>query len=165
MALQFSSRTCWSQRYAEIARQLGVGFVFDAPTWRTSKDWSDRPGHGDRALAAADRDGIGSTVEVREDLDTAKASGLVSGSVGPRGDGYHQVQIETFARVGVDMITVMATTDAGEAVEMAGSAASVGVPCALSFTVETTDGFRPGRRWAKRSWKSTAGPTPHRPTA
>ena len=75
---------------------------------------------------------------------------LVSGCLGPRGDGYvagevvdpddaaayHAPQIEAFAEAGVDLITVLTLTGTGEAVGIVRAARAAGVPVAVSFTVE-----------------------------
>jgi len=67
---------------------------------------------------------------------------VVSGNIGPRGDGYspdrlmeadeaeayHTPQVRTFADAGVDMITAMTMTHVGEAIGIACAAKAVGVP-------------------------------------
>ena len=79
-------------------------------------------------------------------LDTV----LVSGCLGPRGDGYvageavdpddaatyHAPQIEAFAEAGADLITVLTLTGTGEAIGIVRAARATGVPVAVSFTVE-----------------------------
>ena len=81
---------------------------------------------------------------------------VISGCVGPRGDGYvvgtqmtsdeatkyHAVQITTFAETEADMVTAITMTYAEEAIGVATAAAGAGMPVALSFTVET-DGRLP----------------------
>ena len=81
---------------------------------------------------------------------------MVSGCVGPRGDGYepgsamtpedaeryHAVQIGTFATTTADQVTAMTITNAEEAVGVVRAASAAGIPAAISFTVET-DGRLP----------------------
>jgi homocysteine S-methyltransferase len=75
---------------------------------------------------------------------------LVSGCIGPRGDGYsagdvvdpdaaaayHTPQIEAFAEAGADLVTVLTLTGTGEAVGVVRAARAAGLPVAVSFTVE-----------------------------
>ncbi len=81
---------------------------------------------------------------------------MISGSVGPRGEGYspdklmtedeaeryHSVQIGTFAETEADVITALTMTHAEEAIGVVRAAKSVGMPVVISFTVET-DGKLP----------------------
>jgi homocysteine S-methyltransferase len=143
-------------RYAEIARARNQGFVLDAPTWRASKDWGDRLGYSKEALAAANREAIAMLFELREQFETFQAPFVISGNVGPRGDGYnpanlmsvaeaetyHAEQVNGFAAAGADMITVMTMTHVEEAIGIANAAAAAGIPAVISFTVET-DGRLP----------------------
>ena len=80
----------------------------------------------------------------------ASSRSLVSGCLGPRGDGYvagevvdpdaaaayHTPQIEAFAEAGADLITVLTLTGTGEALGIVRAARSAGLPVAVSFTVE-----------------------------
>lgn len=75
---------------------------------------------------------------------------LISGCLGPRGDGYvageevdpdraaayHAAQIEAFAEAGADLVTVLTLTGTGEAVGIVRAARSAGLLVAVSFTVE-----------------------------
>jgi S-methylmethionine-dependent homocysteine/selenocysteine methylase len=81
---------------------------------------------------------------------------VVSGCVGPRGDGYdpgdamtpedaqryHAVQIGTFAQTSADQVTAITMTNAEEAIGIVRAAVAAGIPVAISFTVET-DGRLP----------------------
>jgi S-methylmethionine-dependent homocysteine/selenocysteine methylase len=142
--------------HAAIARDAGAGFVFESPTWRASPDWGARLGYTDEALAAANRKAIDMLVEVRSELDGDGPPMVVSGCVGPRGDGYqpselmtadearsyHSTQIGTFAETEADMVTAITITYPDEALGIVRAARDVGMPAAISFTVET-DGVLP----------------------
>jgi homocysteine S-methyltransferase len=76
---------------------------------------------------------------------------VVSGCIGPRGDGYdpgeamtpeeaeryHAVQIGSFAATTADQVTALTMTNANEAIGIVRAAAEAGIPAAISFTVET----------------------------
>jgi S-methylmethionine-dependent homocysteine/selenocysteine methylase len=55
---------------------------------------------------------------------------------------YHLPQITTLAEAGVDMITALTLTNVGEGIGIVRASQRVGVPVAISFTVET-DGRLP----------------------
>jgi homocysteine S-methyltransferase len=81
---------------------------------------------------------------------------VLSGCVGPRGDGYspdrlmeadeaeayHAEQVGVLAEGGAEMVTAVTMTHVGEAVGVARAAEAAGLPVAVSFTVET-DGRLP----------------------
>jgi S-methylmethionine-dependent homocysteine/selenocysteine methylase len=144
--------------YLEIAAQHGVGIVLDTPTWRANPDWGDRLGYSAAELADVDRRGVALLEELR-----ATANGvphvIISGCIGPRGDGYrvdnemtaeeaqryHEPQVATFADTAADLVSALTLTYAGEAVGVARAAQNSGIPSVISFTVET-DGRLPGGR-------------------
>ena len=143
-------------RHAKLAVDRGVGFIADTPTWRASRDWGAKLGYDDAALAEANRAAVEMMFAVRDQWERPGTPVVVSGNIGPRGDGYspdrvmeageaeafHTAQIETLADAGVDMITAMTMTHAGEALGIARAAKAVGVPVSMGLTVET-DGRLP----------------------
>ena len=143
-------------RHAKLAVDRGVGFIADTPTWRANCDWGARLGYDDAALAEANRAAVEMMFAVRDQWERAGTPVVVSGNIGPRGDGYspdrvmeageaeafHTAQIETLTDAGVDMITAMTMTHAGEALGIARAAKAVGVPVSMGLTVET-DGRLP----------------------
>jgi homocysteine S-methyltransferase len=142
--------------HAAIARDAGTGFIFESPTWRASPDWGARLGYSDEALAAANRKAIDVLVDVRSEFDGDRLPMVVSGCVGPRCDGYrpsalmtaveargyHSTQIGTSAGTEADMVTGITITYPDEAIGIVRAARDLGMPAAISFTVET-DGVLP----------------------
>ncbi len=134
--------------YAAVARRAGAGLVLAAPTWRSNPDWGERLGYDARGLDQVNRDAIAFLGELRDSLGDLDV--VLSGVVGPRGDGYvagerpdageaaryHGAQVESFAAAGADMVDAITMTTAEEAAGVALAAAKVGLPAALSFTVE-----------------------------
>lgn len=76
------------ERFMEIARRNALGFVLESPTWRASADWGARLGYSIAEIAAANTDAIALMQEMREAHETPASRMVVSGCVGPRGDGY-----------------------------------------------------------------------------
>lgn len=143
-------------RYAAIATQGRAGFVLESPTWRASRDWGERLGYSAEALAAINRAAIDLMDEVAARHDAPETPFVISGNLGPRGDGYsptalmgaaeaeayHAEQIETFADTEADLVTALTMNYPEEAIGIARAAAKAEMPVVLSFTVET-DGRLP----------------------
>lgn len=140
--------------YAAIARRHGTGLVLETATWRASADWTSK--HG---LAAEDAARLNArAVEVLEELrdEFAPVPVVVSGCLGPRGDGYepgammteaeaeayHQPQVDTLAAAGVDLISALTMNYVEEAIGITQAVRRAGLPVVISFTVET-DGQLP----------------------
>ncbi len=144
------------REHAQVARDAGVGFVLESPTWRASPDWGDLLGYSPERLADVNRRAIDLLVDLRAELENLVRPVVISGCVGPRGDGYrpaelmseddaqryHSTQISTFAGTGADLVTAMTITYAAEAVGITRAAEEAGIPVVISFTVET-DGRLP----------------------
>jgi homocysteine S-methyltransferase len=139
--------------YIEIARERGVGILLDTPTWRANPDWGDRLGYSAEALADVNRRGVALLEELRAE---SSALIVISGCIGPRGDGYqaeermtadeaeryHSAQLTTFAGTAADLISALTITYADEAIGIVRAAEQAGMPVVISFTVET-DGRLP----------------------
>jgi homocysteine S-methyltransferase len=139
------------RRYAAIAREIGAGFVFESPTWRASRDWAEKLGVTARELQRLNTHSIALMAELREELESKHTPMVLSGQIGPRGDGYnptnamsaaeaedyHAEQIATFAKTEADMVTALTMNTVNEAIGVARAAHAAGMPSAISFTVET----------------------------
>ena len=142
--------------YVKIAKDNGLGLVLESATWRASPDWGKQLGYTAEALAEANRKSVALLEEIRNEHESDASKFVISGCVGPRGDGYnpdalmsedeaeryHAVQIGIFADTAADMITAITMTHAEEAIGVARAARAVGMPVVISFTVET-DGRLP----------------------
>ena len=137
-------------RYLTIARQRGTGFILDTPTWRANPDWGEKLGYGPDALSAVNEASIDLLLELRREFETPQTPCVISGAIGPRGDGYkagnmdageaeayHAAQIESFARTEADMVAAYTLTNFNEAIGIARAAKAHAMPCMISFTVET----------------------------
>jgi S-methylmethionine-dependent homocysteine/selenocysteine methylase len=74
--------------HASIARAHGTGFILESPTWRASPDWGAKLGYSAADIAEVNRRSIGLMQELREEFETPGSPVVISGCVGPRGDGY-----------------------------------------------------------------------------
>jgi S-methylmethionine-dependent homocysteine/selenocysteine methylase len=137
--------------YLAIARDRGVGILLDAPTWRANPDWGEKLGYSLAQLEDANRRAVGFMDGLRDQADV-----LVSGCVGPRGDGYvpgelmsadeaeryHGWQVGIFADTAADLVSALTMNYVEEALGIVRAADKAGIPCVVSFTVET-DGRLP----------------------
>jgi S-methylmethionine-dependent homocysteine/selenocysteine methylase len=142
--------------YVALARERGVGFVLESPTWRASPRWAAEIGHDREQLDALNRKAIALMEEIRDRHEASGPPIVISGCVGPQDDGYnptellsaeaaqeyHATQIGTFADTAADMVTAITMTYAEEAIGITRAASESGLPVAISFTVET-DGRLP----------------------
>jgi len=142
--------------YADLAKRHNTGLVLESATWRSSPDWGARLNYSREELAEANRKSIDLLEEIRNEYESEETPIVISGCIGPRGDGYvpgdvmsaqeaedyHREQINVFADSVADMVTAITMNYVDEAIGIAQAAKKAGVPVVLSFTVET-DGNLP----------------------
>ncbi|CCH77916.1 putative homocysteine/selenocysteine methylase [Nostocoides japonicum T1-X7] len=143
--------------YAGVAVAVGAGLLLETPTWRANPDWALRVGYAGTDLDRVNTESVRFLRAFGRTYADVLPAVVVSGMVGPRGDGYrpgapvdpaeaadyHRPQLAAFAAAGADLATALTLTEVGEAVGVARAAADIGIPVAISFTVET-DGRLPG---------------------
>lgn len=139
-----------------LAREHGLGFVAESPTWRASPRWATEIGYTQQQLDGINRKAIALMEEIRNEYEQGGVPVVISGCVGPQDDGYdpavrmtaadardyHATQIATFADTAADMATAITMTYVDEAVGLTRAAQDAGLPVAISFTLET-DGRLP----------------------
>ena len=149
--------------YATIAVRDRVGVVLETATWRASPDWAARRGYSLEQLDAANRDAVELLRDTRGRHETADSPIVISGCIGPRGDGYqagalmtaeeaaayHSRQAAVFADSGADLITAITMTYPEEAIGVTEAARAAGMPVVISFTVETDGSLPAGQSLAE----------------
>lgn len=142
--------------YADIARRFGLGLVLESASWRANADWGKKLGYTSTELADTNRKTIAILEDIRAEYASPGTPVVISGCLGPRGDGYvpdqlmseyeaeayHREQAEVFADTAADMLCAITMNYTQEAVGIARAAHDAGMPVAISFTVET-DGKLP----------------------
>jgi S-methylmethionine-dependent homocysteine/selenocysteine methylase len=144
------------QRFADTAKQSGFGLVLESPTWRANADWAAKIGYSKTGIADANRRAIDLMVDIRNKNETPRSPMVISGNIGPRGDGYdparmmsaqeaqdyHAEQIELFRGTEADMVSAFTMNYVNEALGITRAAKRASMPVVISFTVET-DGRLP----------------------
>lgn len=144
------------RQYIDLALEYGFGFVLESVTWRASPDWGKQLGYSVAALSRANHQAVELLQDLRERNQTSETPMVISGNLGPRGDGYiadrrmtpdeaadyHSWQIHSLVDAGVDLITALTLPETNEAIGVVRAAQSAGVPVVISFTLET-DGRLP----------------------
>jgi S-methylmethionine-dependent homocysteine/selenocysteine methylase len=142
--------------YVAIAAERGAGLILESPTWRASPRWAEELGYSAERLDDLNRRAIALMESIRDDAPAGASPIVISGCIGPQGDGYspeellsadeaaeyHSTQIDTFADTAADMVTAITMTYVEEAIGVTRAAVAAGIPAAISFTVET-DGRLP----------------------
>ncbi len=142
--------------YVAVAARHGTGLVLESATWRANPDWGDLLGYDSADLDTVNREAIAQVRAVRDRHRGAGVTIVVSGCVGPRGDGYvvqdamtaeaaadyHGPQVRSLAAAGADLVTAITMTSSQEATGIVLAAREAGIPVVISFTVET-DGRLP----------------------
>ena len=144
------------QPYLQRANRSQCGFILESPTWRASHDWGQQLGYTDRTLADANRAAISLLADLRCQYQRPTTPIVISGCIGPRGDGYrvaqrmsaaqaqryHQQQVDTLADTEADMVSAFTIGYVDEAIGICRAAVAAKIPVVISFTTET-DGSLP----------------------
>lgn len=142
--------------YVKLAKNNEAGFILESATWRASKDWGIKLGYTSDNLYNINRVAISILQDIRNEQEDSKTKIVISGCLGPRGDGYnvtsamiiqearnyHEEQIKTFSELEVDIVSALTMNYTEEAIGVVLAAKAVDMPVSISFTVET-DGRLP----------------------
>lgn len=148
--------TDYYRGFLDLAASKKVGFILESATWRASSDWAAPLGLSEEELSRLVGDAISLMSELKQAYARQLPAIVLSGCVGPRGDGYdpgrimehgeardyHAPQIATMKAAACEMITAITMTNVPEAHGIVLAAREAGLPVAISFTVET-DGKLP----------------------
>ncbi|MEE8259171.1 MAG: homocysteine S-methyltransferase family protein, partial [Sphingomonadales bacterium] len=108
----------YSRRYATIAKENGMGFLLETPTWRASQNWGTKIGHTPDDLDRLNRLSVALLEGIRVEFESEDCPCVISGQIGPEGDGYspdgflsakeaekyHTPQVTSMAEAGADMV-------------------------------------------------------------
>lgn len=144
------------EEYLAVAEERKLGFVLESIGWRANPDWAAKLDHAPARLAELQRESIAMLVDLRDRYAHRVDPMVISGCIGPRGDGYqpkeimseleaqryHGPQMEIYASTEADFVSAMTITNVPEAIGIVRAAERAKMPVVISFTVET-DGKLP----------------------
>jgi len=144
------------REYMDIAKEHKTGFILESPTWRANPDWGFKLGYTENDLRKVNLKAIKQLVKLKNDYNDDIIDIFISGQLGPRGDGYqvetimtideaekyHRLQIDTFKKANVDLVSAITMTYTEEAIGIALAAKKNELSVVISFTVGT-DGNLP----------------------
>ena len=138
-----------------LAKQLGAGLVLDTVTWKAHRHWAADLDESLSHLEDVNRLAVAFIANLRALADNPQPI-VLNAPIGPRGDAYapetrigadeaeryYSQQLGWLAQTEIDMITGLTFTQSAEAIGLVRAAEGHGLPCVISFTVET-DGRLP----------------------
>lgn len=142
--------------FLDLAVRKKCGVVLESATWRASPDWAEPLGYSGAELDSLNSAAIALLQRLRDEYLAQLPAIVISGCIGPRGDGYdpgkimsvdeaqayHSHQISKLVAAGADQVSAITMTNVPEAIGIARATSALSVPVAISFTVET-DGRLP----------------------
>ena len=146
------------RRYLDVVAGFGHCALIGGFDYRASPDWGTKLGYSGPALAEANLRSIQFLRDVAAPYQGQIPHMLFSGYVGPRGDAYglnlaiteasseeyHSVQLETLKTAGVDLAWAVTFNNPVEAIGVVRAARRIGLPLAMSFSLDSTHRLRSG---------------------
>ena len=143
---------------ADLAREMNVGCILDAPTWMANADRAAPLGYDAEQLIDVNKDAVRLMEEVRQASDRDDV--LVSACIGPRHDPYadippvpvddarlyHAAQMQSLKDTSVDLVTAYTFNRPSEAAGCILAAQDAGLPIIMSLVVETDGRLADGSR-------------------
>ena len=151
-----SALEAYFRSFLELASRLGTGCLLESASWRASPDWAPKLGLSLEELDDLNRRSVEMLNALKDEYQAKGTPVVVSGCIGPRGDGYdpgaimtvgeaeayHGRQARALAAAGPDLLSAITLTNVNEAIGVTRAARTVGLPVVISVTVET-DGRLP----------------------
>lgn len=137
------------QALVDLAREMNVGCILDAPTWMANADRAAPLGYDAERLAEVNKDAVSLMEDVRQ--ASARDDVLVSACIGPRYDPYadippvpvedarqyHAAQMQSLKDTSVDLVTAYTFNRPSEAAGCILAARDADLPIIMSLVVET----------------------------
>lgn len=144
------------RHFLSLTLETQAGFILDSQTWKAHMHWAEDLGATEDELRHSNQNSVEFIAGLRDEFEKNTKPIVLNGLIGPRGDAYapeveiaaqeaeeyHAKQISWLAGTDIDMVTALTFTQSDEAIGVVRAANKVGLPIAVSFTVET-DGNLP----------------------
>jgi len=71
-----------------VAKKFNTNFILESPTWRSSPDWINKLEFSPASFEILNKKAISLMEKLRQQFEDDKMKMIISGCIGPRGDGY-----------------------------------------------------------------------------
>ena len=146
------------RNYLDVVAKHGMSALIGGLDYRASPDWGDLLGYSPEGLSEANHKSIAFLREVADEYVSDIPEILIQGCIGPRGDAYdrnqsitadeaedyHSVQLTTLKEASVDLALAITFNNIPESIGVARAAAKIGVPIAISLSLDSTSKLNTG---------------------
>lgn len=146
------------QALVDLAGEMGVGCILDAPTWMANADRAAPLGYDAGRLVDVNKDAVNLMEDIRQ--AAGRDDVLVSACIGPRYDPYagippvpmedahhyHSAQMQSLKDTSVDLVTAYTFNRTSEAAGCILAARNENLPIIMSLVVETDGCLADGSR-------------------
>ena len=146
------------RNYLDVVAKHGMSALIGGLDYRASPDWGDLLGYSPEGLSEANHKSIAFLREVADEYVSDIPEILIQGLIGPRGDAYdrnqsitadeaedyHSVQLTTLKEANVDLALAITFNNIPESIGVARAAAKIGVPIAISLSLDSTSKLNTG---------------------
>ena len=150
-------------RYLDVAAKYQLSALISGLDYRASPDWGALLGYSPEALADATIQSVEFSRELAQEYAIDIPHALTVGQLGPRGDAYelnktitaneaedyHAVQLETLKKANVDIAWGFTFNTTAEAIGATRAAEKVGLPFAVSLSIDSTSKLNSGPSFAE----------------
>ncbi|MEH6455577.1 MAG: homocysteine S-methyltransferase family protein [Cocleimonas sp.] len=144
--------------YMDVVAKHGMCALMGGLDYRASPDWGELLGYSPQSLADANHQSIEFLREISDEYASDIPESLIQGLIGPRGDAYernediteneaedyHSVQLETLKAADVDLALAITFNNIPESIGVARAAAKIGVPLAISLSLDSSSKLNSG---------------------
>lgn len=146
------------RNYLDVAANHGMCALIGGLDYRASPDWGELLGFSKQGLSEINHQSIDFLREVASEYTSDIPNILIQGLIGPRGDAYeknlkiteneaedyHSVQLTTLKEANVDLALAITFNNIPEAIGVVRAARKIGVPVALSLSLDSSSKLNSG---------------------
>ncbi|PKG98801.1 homocysteine S-methyltransferase family protein [Paraglaciecola sp. MB-3u-78] len=146
------------RKYLDVVAKHGMCALIGGLDYRASPDWGKLLGYSPQGLAEANHKSIDFLREVASEYASDIPEILIQGLIGPRGDtyernisiseneaeDYHSIQLTTLKEANVDLALAITFNNVSESIGVARAAKKIGVPLAISLSLDSTSKLNSG---------------------
>ena len=144
--------------YLDVTARYGMSAIMGGLDYRASPDWGALLGYSPEGLADANHKALDFLKNIAKEYVGQLPEILINGMIGPRGDAYeanrtiteneaedyHSVQLNTLKDADVDLVLAMTFNNIPESIGVAKAAAKVGLPLAISLSLDSSSRLNTG---------------------